>query len=408
VVLILLSATSGVSTEQSPSVNAASANGSQTKPKLSPTPNASTIPKTSGVSTAKNPGPSKSPMATLRAQVKSNRVGIATGDTLPWLSSGQLNAELNDFQSLGVGWVRLDIDWSDIQPNGPDRYDWSNLDNVVKAANARGLKLLPTIAYTAPWARLPECASSEFCQPQDPHQFATFAAAAVARYAPLGVHDWEVWNEENTVKFWQPSPNITAYVQLLQATYPLIKQADPASTVILGGLAPTSAPDGIDELDFLSGVYKAGARTYFDAVGVHPYSFPVPASYFVAWSAWSQMSATTPSIRSIMSSNGDGDKQVWATEYGAPTNGPGAIATETNYNLDQNPDHVDEAFQAYIAADAVNTAETYPWMGPLFWYSYKDLGTNTDAADNFYGLLRADGSRKPAYYSFQQAVSATH
>ena len=334
------------------------------------------------------------------------KYGMATGDTLPWMSQNQLEAELKDIKSLGFGWVRLDLDWNDIQPNGASQYSWSNFDRVVSDANGLGLKLLPTIAYTAPWARSSACSSSEDCQPANPQQFATFAAAAVTRYAPEGIHNWEIWNEENNSQFWQPSPNAQAYEQLLADTYPQIKRIDPSATVVMGGMSPPTT-GGIDQITYLTSVYADGGKPYFDAVGMHPYSFPVPASVFETWNAWSQMGLTTVSLRSIMIANGDSAKKIWATEYGVPTNGPGAVGTPTNYNFANNPDHTTEAGQAYYATNAVSTAAGYSWMGPMFWYTYQDLGTDTSDAGNFYGLIRADGSHKPAYTAIQQAILAT-
>src|SRR5947207_2526952 len=65
-------------------------------------------------------------------------------------------------------------------------------------------------------------------------------------------------------------------------------------------------------------MYANGAAGSFDAVGWHPYNYPYGLGY-ANWSAWSQMSETSPSARSLMTANGDGGKQIWATEFGAPT-----------------------------------------------------------------------------------------
>ena len=45
--------------------------------------------------------------------------------------------------------------------------------------------------------------------------------------------------------------------------------------------------------------------------------------------------------------------KIWITEYGAPTDGPGAESTMSNYLLGQPSDHVDEALQAEMATEAV-------------------------------------------------------
>jgi hypothetical protein len=152
-------------------------------------------------------------------------------------------------------------------------------------------------------------------------------------------------------------------------------------------------------------MYAAGGKAFFDAVGYHPYSYPVPASYNVSWSAWTKMGLTSPSLRSIMVANGDTAKQIWATEFGAPTGGPGPIATTTNYNLNGSPDHVNEALQAAMATDVVSVTNATPWLATTFWYSYIDEGTSASDTENFYGLLRANGTRKPAYTALQAALT---
>lgn len=43
-------------------------------------------------------------------------------------------------------------------------------------------------------------------------------------------------------------------------------------------------------------------------------------------------------------------------------------------------------------------------MGPFFWYSLKDSGINKDTPENFFGLLRNDWSKKPAYDVFRNAI----
>ena len=108
--------------------------------------------------------------------------------------------------ALGVTSIRLDLAWDDIQPDSPTSYDWTNFDRIVQAANARGITLLPTLAYTPAWARPAGC--SDKCPPTDPAQFEAFVSAAVQRYAPQGIHTWEIWNEPNTSGFFQPAPDI--------------------------------------------------------------------------------------------------------------------------------------------------------------------------------------------------------
>ncbi len=325
------------------------------------------------------------------------KFGISVGNTLPGLSDADLNVRLDDMASLSAGWLRFDISWDDIQATSSVSYQWAKPERIVNAAIARQMKLLPILTYTPKWARAADCLGGNKCPPVNPSDFANFAAEAVKHFK-INVHAWEVWNEPNLAQFWQPAANVADYATLLKAAYPAMKAQDAAATVITGSLGPTDTAAGnIAQLEYFDQFYKQGTKSSFDAVGYHPYSFPVRPLYKQPWNAWTQMNDTKPSLRSIMAANGDSAKKIWITEFGAPTGGPGAVATLASYNLSQYPTHVDEQLQAQILIDGVGAVPKLLWAGPLFWYSYKDAGTDPSTIENFFGLLRFDGSRKPAY-----------
>ena len=178
-----------------------------------------------------------------------------------------------------------------------------------------------------PWAALAGTSGDACPQPASSAQYATFAAEVAARYAPQGVGLFEIWNEPNNAGFWAPKPNPAAYTADLVAAYAAIKKVDPGAFVISGGLAP-EVTDGtnISPIDFLTAMYADGAKGSFDALGYHPYSYPALPDTYETWLAWSQMGQTPVSIRSVMKSNGDSARQIWITEFGAPTGGPGGVA----------------------------------------------------------------------------------
>jgi hypothetical protein len=139
-------------------------------------------------------------------------------------------------------------------------------------------------------------------------------------------------------------------------------------------------------------MYAAGAQGRFDVLGHHPYcyagSFDCPGTP-AGWSAWTQMSGTGTSLRSLMAANGDAGKKIWATEFGAPTSGEASV---------------DEQQQARMLSTGVRLFSGYSWGGPLFLYSLRDRGTNASDREDWFGVLRADGSRKPAFGVVQQAL----
>lgn len=295
---------------------------------------------------------------------------------------------------LGITWVRWDMSWNAIQSNSATTYNWDGPDRIVETALKYGIKSLAIITYTPFWARSDTCPGSDKCAPKDPTQFADFAAQVVARYKDKGSHYWEIWNEPNTAGFWAVTADCDAYTTLLKAAYPAIKSVDPNAIVITGGLAP-AATDGVNmnPRDFLSCIYKDGGKDYFDAVGHHPYTYPqFPSS--IGETAWAQMALTNPSLRSIMTANGDDAKKIWLTEFGAPTNGPDSWW------------YVSETKQSDMMTDAFKLYKGYDWVGPIFLYSLKDSGTSPSTNENFFGLMRFDGGFKPAYDTLKSIISS--
>jgi hypothetical protein len=320
------------------------------------------------------------------------RFGIAAGGNIQNLSATALATDLDMYKSAGSRWARIDINWEVIQRGGPASYDWAPFDRVVQASTSRGLTVLAGILYTPAWAR-PANTNGTY-PPTDLANYASFARVAAQHYAPMGVHTWEIWNEPN-IGFWSPAPNPARYAQMLKLAYPAIKQADPSAFVISAGLSPygaygQSTATLMNPLTFLERMYAAGAAGSFDALGWHPYNFT--GIFFHPASAWSQVSETTPSARSMMVANGDSAKQIWGTEFGAPT-GTSSSA-------------VSEASQAQLVKDGYAKWKTWSFAGPLFWYSARDQGTNTLDREQNFGLVHNDYSSKPSLAAYQAAAAA--
>lgn len=358
------------------------------------------------------------PSTTGRAQ----QFGLAAGCCTP--AGVTLGDQVAGYAATGAGWARLGFDWSSTE-SSPGTYTWSR-DAVVSAFHSTGMKVLGVVAYSPRWAADPTCYQSygSHCPPVDPATFASFVSALVERYDGDGIDDapgsprvdaWEIWNEPNLASFWRPTPSPTAYAALLRGAYDAVHAADSSATVVSAGLSPaggTFAPT-----KFLASMYLAGAAGTFDALGFHPYSYPADPTKIASWNAWQQMFTAFPtvglpdSLRSLMVTYGDGAKQIWATEYGAPTggdtNGDGVSKCDSDGVVATGEDScVTEARQATLLSDAYTQWRSYPWAGPLFWYSYQDLATGGLNIQNNFGLIRTDGSHKPAYDAYVAAVQA--
>ncbi len=307
--------------------------------------------------------------------------GYAPSGGFQWLNDTDLAHELDAMRSSGTAWLRLDFPWSVIERHR-GVFDWSSTDRVVSAAAAREISVLALPTYTPAWAR--PAGTPDKHPPTDPTQFAAFVRATASRYGPDRVQAWEVWNEPNISDFWAAKPDPEAYAVLLRQVSNVLREVRPGVPVIAGGLSPAvDSADGtkISPLTYTRRVYGAGAGSAFDALGMHPYSYPaLPMdSTTSSWNTFYRL----PLIRDVMLANGDGHKQIWLTEFGAPT---GTTA-----------DAVSEQRQAEILEQGLVAAQERSWIGPTFLYSYRDFGNILSEREDNFGLVRHDFSGKPAW-----------
>ena len=155
----------------------------------------------------------------------------------------------------------------------------------------------------------------------------------------------------------------------------------------------------------MSTLYASGANQYFDAVALHPYTYPALPSFKAVFNYWQEILT----VRKLMIDNGDEAKKIWITEFGAPTGGPGHSYNTNQLNgFEFGVDFMTEGAQLEILTEASEFYHQYAeWTGPFFWYSLKDNSNETDTSENFFGLLRSDGSKKPAYDVFRNIISSS-
>ncbi len=295
-------------------------------------------------------------------------------------------AQLASVSTLGTHWIRMFATWPDLEPQrGMFAANWLNYYEQTFRSLPKGTKVLLDVVDTPSWE---SGSSDEHAPPANPNDYAAFVASLAQRWAGK-VSAFEIWNEEDSPSWWTGAPNPAAYAQLLKAAYPAIKAADPSATVVLGGLTG-------NDYGFLEGVYAAGGKGSFDAVGVHtdtacdklsPYDFLrgagnrlIPDS-FLAYRE----------VHAVMLANGD-DKPIWMTELSwRTTNAPcaeGAWAGQTAAG-------VSDEEQATYLRQAYHCMAENPYVQVALWFPLQDEGGITS------GLIRANGSHKPSFAAMQ-------
>ncbi len=321
-------------------------------------------------------------------QLNGAGVGFSPGFELLDAPAERRRDDLARIHALGAERVRVDISWARIEPRA-GHYTWTTTDRVVQAAREAGLTVLGVLCYEPRWARTHDDAGA--LQPVDPDRFARFAEAAARRYADT-VEDWEIWNEPNTERFWPSGPDPAAYARVVEAVAPRLRTADPGATVVAGALAPAeAAADGseIPPQDFLAGVYDHTTGTSaFDAVSVHPYSYPARPTGGQPWNLFGHLD----DLRDLMVGAGDADARLWITEYGAPTG-----RSDRAVSPRRQADLLVAAYRAWRRLD---------FAGPLFFYSFRDAGRRLGHPEDNFGVVRYDGRPKPAYAAVSRLLRA--
>ncbi len=317
------------------------------------------------------------------------RVGVSDGTDLLDMSDDDLDRTLRAARDAGVWAVRVDVDWSHVEAER-GRPNWSRVDRVIHAVRAHDMCAHGLLAYAPAWAADPALRPDGSYFAPRPDAFAAFAKQTATRYRQ-DVSVWEIWNEPNTVKFFKPRPNAAAYGTLLAAAYSAIKSVGSDLTVVSGGLAPAE-DNGSDiaPTTFLKGLYAAGANRFFDAFGIHPYTYPALPND-LSTSSWNT-ALRLRDMHDTMVDGGDPAKRIWITECGAPT-GTARVA-------------VSDAQQAHSIRILLRAARDVAWYGPAFVYSLRDSGTDPADPEQNFGILRHDLSPKPSYAVVKGFASA--
>lgn len=309
----------------------------------------------------------------------SSEIGFSPGGWFPDEPDDRLKEDLDRMIDVGATWLRIDFDWSEIERTRGE-YHWHRTDRVIAEANRRGLRVLALLGNSPGWSRTGGSAKSP---PDDSADFAKFAADAVDRYTDQGVEAWELWNEPNLSRFWDPRPNPERYAELAIETMAAMRATDPSITIIAGGLAPAADTDTGNELSpetFLVRTLDAGAGS-FDAFAIHPYSYPaLPID--AASSEWNPFH-NLPRFHEILGNRGHGKKQIWLTEYGAPTGTADRAVSESH--------------QARSVTEAIEAVEGWAWAGPLLFYAHRDQRSAPSDLESNFGLLTSDGRPKQAW-----------
>jgi len=283
-------------------------------------------------------------------------------------------------RDLGVHAWRGSFGWDDYEPER-GRYDFAWLERFVALADSAGIALHPYLGYTPSWAAAGGRDDQAWNDP--PRSLADWSAFVEAITRALGGHpsirSWEIYNEENVPLWWDGSAE--AYAHVLRRGAEAVRRGDPDARVLLGGMV---WPD----VEWLETACAGGPPAPFDVLPFHAYP-----------ETWTPDSVTVERYLGGRFAEGfvaDADRlcgrhPIWINETGFAT-----VPGKT------------EGAQAAWWARAFATFLAVPRVEHLGIYELRDQRLDTpvigDAPNYYLGLIRRDGTRKPAFATVQLLV----
>ncbi len=319
------------------------------------------------------------------------------------------NRDANGIRNVGVRTARFELGWRFLEPkNGT--FNWTRSDDIVGTLASRGIRPLPFIWGSPKWvSRQP--AIPPVGNTADEHAWRAFLAKAVARYGPGGgywknayrrdygphatprpIQSWQIWNEPNLTKFFnpggKPEQSVQKYARLLRLAHDAIKGQSPSAQIVLAGNPGYPPSGGLKAWEFLDHLYRYGnISASFDVAALHPYASTIGT-----------FRSEIQKVRQVLVKHHDAGTPLWITEFGWGS------AKPDKYGINQGVAGQQRLLKGAIEAALANRKA---WnLQRMYWFLWRDPAPNSDFAHRCSfcasaGLLKHNRGGKPAFQTFK-------
>lgn len=338
---------------------------------------------------------------------------ITNTDVNPYGVNTFLDREVEDwkkertFQMIkeaGIGWIKQIFPWNELEFKKGYFYDdkfkkpsWQKFDQIVNLADKYGIKIVARLDQTPAWARAEN--TTPGAPPKNFQDYADFLSEFVKHYKGK-ISYIQVWNEPNLGAEWLGPVNPAKYTEMLKLAYNAVKKVDPAVKVMSAPLAMNTENfkerTNLNELDFLTEMYQAGAKNYFDVLSANGYGLEFPPE-----------DAPDPKklnfrrvelLRDIMVKNGDANKAIWFNEYGwnaSPADFPKEKLIWRRVTEQQQAD--------YTARGIKYARQNWNWSGVIFIWYFRQVGDiPPDRSDLYFQMVTKEFQPKPVFNAIKK------
>jgi hypothetical protein len=269
------------------------------------------------------------------------------------------NGMIDRFVDIGIGWYRVDCEWSQNEP-ADGVFDFGNSDRMVSHLEGRGAFTALVVSYTPSWA---SGTTDPASPPRDPSRFVAYVREVARRYRGragcIGI-----WNEPNLRQFWAGSKQQYLH-EILVPSLRAVKEEAPEMLTC----GPDLSSSGDERNDWMGPILDA-AGPLLDIITHHQYD-----------------GSDTPSgrVREIermhefLAARGHGHKPLWITEIG------------------WDSPRFSRSRQASYLRDVMRAMQGRPWWQKTFWYDSHGAG---------WGLFEGDATT-PSFDAYRDVISAS-
>ncbi len=332
---------------------------------------------------------------------------IPDTDINPYGANFFLDREVEDWKrdrtvrmarEAGIVWAKQQFSWEEIEKR-KNQFDWDKSDQIIATFEKYGLQVIARLDRPPAWAHKdPKIAQAP---PDNFDDYGDFVDAFVRRYRGR-VHYIQVWNEPNIYPEWGNRPvDPAGYTALLKIAYTRAKAADPNIRILSAPLAITTPGErwepgssewrAMDDLDYLTALYKAGAKDYFDILSAN--AFGLRSTPDEPADRTRLNFARVSLAHQIMEDFGDSNKAVWINEYGWNASPPDFSKDLLIWG------RVTEQQQAdYTVRGITDARAQWPWVGVFNIWFFRQVGDKTpDQSDYYFRMVDVDFTPRLVY-----------
>ncbi|MHB8194253.1 MAG: hypothetical protein ACYDGL_13375 [Bellilinea sp.] len=305
------------------------------------------------------------------------------------LSGKYFDQGLSLLPDLNLDWVAIEVDWAEMTGTSKVTLNTSRLDLAVSAAVASNTAVMLSLTNPPEWD-------------------ITDAGPDAAATAELIRKLWQKYGEKitavelfpgaNTSQGWKANPNPADYAELFLSVDSQLVQAGSSILLIAGGLRPlSSSSPGTDwnDLDFLRGLYAAGAKDWMPVLSIQ--FSQLTGSPLQTSSGSGTILRHYEAIRQVMLDFDHANSLLWVTRINAPDGT--IIPDDKQYS---NRQHQTEWLQ-----QALIQVRSQLYMGVVIAHNLNPAESN----HSIYGrdaLVLDAGSIHPFYSVFKAIIHQTN